>query len=273
MKLYMHPVSNTQQAGAHVHRRQPSSGRGGGRRSDDRRASPGALYLAQPNRQVPTLVDGDLTLGESSAILKYLAEKFDLAAYPKDAKKRAKVNEMMDWFNTHFYHDYAYGVVSPQVFPHHKRPSEELQKGTIAWAEGAHQEVAAGAERQHPRQRQQIPDRQRHDDRRLFWRGSAHLGRFHPAPSSRPTRTSRHGWTEWRKRRAGPSATKPSGVFATISRSSSSRRSDSTLHAATCVPLPLRGGLGRVAPSLRLRSHFSELTSTSSLRSSFDRIN
>jgi len=86
-----------------------------------------------PNRQVPTLVDDDLTLGESSTILKYLAEKFDLAAYPKDAKKRAKVNEMMDWFNTHFYHDYAYGVVYPQVFPHHKRPSEELQKGTIAW--------------------------------------------------------------------------------------------------------------------------------------------
>ena len=41
---------------------------------------------------------------------------------------------MMDWFNTHFYHDYAYGVVYPQVFPHHKRPSDELQKGTIAWA-------------------------------------------------------------------------------------------------------------------------------------------
>jgi glutathione S-transferase len=86
-----------------------------------------------PNRQVPTLVDGDLVLGESSAILKYLAEKFDLPAYPKDLKKRARVNELMDWFNTHFYHDYAYGVVYPQVFPHHKRPGEELQKGTIAW--------------------------------------------------------------------------------------------------------------------------------------------
>jgi glutathione S-transferase len=86
-----------------------------------------------PSRQVPTLVDDDFVLGESSAILKYLAEKFDLPAYPKDPKKRARVNELMDWFNTHFYHDYAYGVVYPQVFPHHKRPSEELQKGTIAW--------------------------------------------------------------------------------------------------------------------------------------------
>ncbi len=134
MKLYMHPVSNTSRpvrmfiqdnnlpveeevvdlmTGAH--HQEP--------------------YISlNPNRQVPTLVDGDLTMGESSAILKYLAEKFDLAAYPKDLRMRAKVNEMMDWFNTHFYHDYAYGVVYPQVFPHHKRPSEELQKGTIEWA-------------------------------------------------------------------------------------------------------------------------------------------
>lgn len=134
MKLYMHPVSNTSRpvlmfikdnnlpveeevvdlmTGAH--HQEP--------------------YISiNPNRQVPTLIDGDLTLGESSTILKYLADKFDLAAYPKDLKKRAKVNEMMDWFNTHFYHDYGYGVVYPQIYPHHKRPSDEVQKGTIAWA-------------------------------------------------------------------------------------------------------------------------------------------
>ncbi len=134
MKLYMHPVSNTSRpvrmfiqdnnlpveeeiidlmTGAHF--QEP--------------------YISvNPNRQVPTLVDGDLTMGESSAILKYLADKFDLAAYPKDLKARAKVNEMMDWFNTHFYHDYAYGLVYPQVFPHHKRPSDEIQKGTLEWA-------------------------------------------------------------------------------------------------------------------------------------------
>jgi glutathione S-transferase len=86
-----------------------------------------------PNRLVPTLDDDGFILTESSAILKYLAEKFDLPAYPKDLRKRAKVNELMDWFNTNFYRDYAYGVVYPQVFPHHKRPSEEAHKGTIAW--------------------------------------------------------------------------------------------------------------------------------------------
>jgi glutathione S-transferase len=86
-----------------------------------------------PNGLVPTLVDEDFVLTESSAIMKYLADKFNLALYPKDLKKRTKVNEMMDWFNTGFYRDYGYGVVYPQIYPHHKRPGEEMQKGTIAW--------------------------------------------------------------------------------------------------------------------------------------------
>ena len=132
MKLYMHPASNTSRpvallieenklpvemevvdlmTGAHL---QPD-------------------YLAiNPNGLVPTLVDGDFTLTESSAILKYLADKFELPTYPKDLKARGKVNELMDWFNTGFYRDYGYGVVYPQIFPHHKRPSDEAQKATIA---------------------------------------------------------------------------------------------------------------------------------------------
>ena len=86
-----------------------------------------------PNGLVPTLVDGDFVLTESSSIMKYLAEKFDSPLYPKDLQQRARVNEMMDWFNTGFYRDYGYGVVYPQIYPHHKRPSDEVQKGTIEW--------------------------------------------------------------------------------------------------------------------------------------------
>ncbi len=86
-----------------------------------------------PNKQVPVLDDGDFRLTESSAILKYLADKFNLPSYPKDLKQRAKVNEMMDWFNTQFYRDWGYGMIYPQIFPHHKRPSEAIQKGTIEW--------------------------------------------------------------------------------------------------------------------------------------------
>jgi glutathione S-transferase len=134
MKLYMHPVSMTSRpvrlfiaenginvdeevvdlmTGEHM---QPK------------------FAAVNPSKMVPVLEDGDLRLTESSAILKYLADKIDSPAYPKDLKKRAKVNEAMDWFNTNFYRDYAYGLYYPQLFPHHKRPSEDVQKATLEWA-------------------------------------------------------------------------------------------------------------------------------------------
>jgi glutathione S-transferase len=135
MKLYMHPVSNA--------------------------SRPVRLFIAEnkipceevlvdlmkgehyqepyasmnPNRLVPWIEDGDLKLTESSAILKYLASKHDLPSYPKDLKKRAKVDEIMDWFNTQFYRDYGYGLAYPQMYPHHKRPTPEIHDGTVAWGQ------------------------------------------------------------------------------------------------------------------------------------------
>jgi glutathione S-transferase len=71
---------------------------------------------------------------ESSAILKYLADRFNLeAVYPKDLQARARVNEVMDWVNTGFYRDYGYGLAYPQLFPHHKRRSDEAHEATIEW--------------------------------------------------------------------------------------------------------------------------------------------
>ena len=86
-----------------------------------------------PNRLIPVLEDGDFRLTESSAILKYLADKTGSPAYPKDLQKRARVNERMDWLNTQFYRDWGYGLIYPQIFPNLKRPTEEQQQGTIAW--------------------------------------------------------------------------------------------------------------------------------------------
>ena len=131
MKLYMHPVSMTSRpvrlfaadnkiamdeevvdlfTGAHM---QPP------------------YSSLNPNSLVPMLEDGDLKLTESSAILKYLADKIGSPAYPKDLKARAKVNEMMDWINTNFYREWAYNLCYPQLFPHLKRRSEEAQAATL----------------------------------------------------------------------------------------------------------------------------------------------
>ena len=133
MKLYMHPVSMTSrpvrlfiaESGMKVDEQLVDLMTG------EHYKEPFASI--NPNRLVPVLVDGDLRLTESSAILKYLADRIDSPAYPKDLKQRAKVNEMMDWLNTNFYRDYAYGFVYPQVFPHHRRPTDEMQSGTVAW--------------------------------------------------------------------------------------------------------------------------------------------
>jgi len=70
-----------------------------------------------PQGLIPTLVEGDFILTESSAILKYLAEKFSATSvYPTDLKKKAKVNEAMDWCNTELYKAFGYDFIYPQAF-------------------------------------------------------------------------------------------------------------------------------------------------------------
>ncbi len=84
-----------------------------------------------PNRLVPTLEDGDFVLTENSAILKYLADKIDSPAYPKDLRRRARVNERMDWTSTQLCSDLVYALVYPQIFDAHKRRSDEAQAATL----------------------------------------------------------------------------------------------------------------------------------------------
>ena len=86
-----------------------------------------------PSRQVPVLDDDGFILTESGAILKYIADKHNSAAYPKELQQRARVNEMMDWFNTGLYREYGYNLTYSQIFPHHKREPEEAAKVTAEW--------------------------------------------------------------------------------------------------------------------------------------------
>ena len=94
----------------------------------------GPAYSAiNPSHQVPVLDDDGFRLTESSAILKYLADKHGSAAYPTDPRRRAQVNERLDWFNTGFYRDFSYGFLYPQIFPFMRRSDDAVQAATIAW--------------------------------------------------------------------------------------------------------------------------------------------
>ena len=94
-----------------------------------------AYDAVNPSHLVPVLEDGNFRLTESSAILKYLADKTGSALYPKDLQQRARVNERMDWVNTQLCRDFAYGFIYPQIFPSHKRPSDEAQQATLKWGQ------------------------------------------------------------------------------------------------------------------------------------------
>ena len=133
MKLYYHPVSTTcrpimlfaAEAGIALDYHLVDLFTGEHQQS--------AFAAINPSRQVPVLEDDGFRLTESSAILKYLADKHRSAAYPSDLRQRARVNERLDWFNTGFYRDFCYGFVYPQIFPFMKRSNDVVQAGTIGY--------------------------------------------------------------------------------------------------------------------------------------------
>lgn len=94
-------------------------------------------YLAlNPNGTIPLLEDGDLRLIESSAILKYLADKVASPSYPLDLKTRARINATMDWLFG-FHSVFGPGFVYPQMLPQyrHDDPAHQarvLEQGLAA---------------------------------------------------------------------------------------------------------------------------------------------
>ena len=57
-----------------------------------------AYTAINPNASIPAMVDGDLVLWESNAILQYAADKNGKAsAYPTDLKTRADINRWLLW--------------------------------------------------------------------------------------------------------------------------------------------------------------------------------
>ena len=81
-----------------------------------------------PNQAVPVLEHDGFVLTESSAILKYLADLTGSPAYPKELQARARVNEVMDFFNTYLMRDYVYGLVYSRVLAHYRLPGSAQQQ-------------------------------------------------------------------------------------------------------------------------------------------------
>jgi glutathione S-transferase len=40
---------------------------------------------------------------------------------------------VIDWANSNFYRDWGYNLCYPQLFPHHKRPTDAGQKVAVDW--------------------------------------------------------------------------------------------------------------------------------------------
>jgi glutathione S-transferase len=89
-----------------------------------------ADYLAiNPNHQVPTLLDGDLTLHESNAILRYLCQKHALTDwYPADLKHRARVDQWLDW-NQCRLSPAVIDIVRNKVFLREKGDKDAIARG------------------------------------------------------------------------------------------------------------------------------------------------
>ena len=89
-----------------------------------------AAYLAiNPNHQVPTFLDGDLTLHESNAILRYLCQKHALTDwYPADLKHRARVDQWLDW-NQCQLSPAVIGIVRNTLFMGDKGDKAAIERG------------------------------------------------------------------------------------------------------------------------------------------------
>lgn len=85
-----------------------------------------------PSRMVPVLEDGPFLLTEGSAILKYLADKIGSLTYPTELQSRARVNEIMDWFNTNFCRTFVYGFCYPQLMDAYRLSDAAAQKEALA---------------------------------------------------------------------------------------------------------------------------------------------
>lgn len=91
-------------------------------------------YIAMnPNRLVPTIQDGDLTLWESAAIVRYLGARYgDERFWPTDPSARARIDQWAEWSKTSFAPTLLPGIFWPLVLT---RPEIRDEKALAAAVE------------------------------------------------------------------------------------------------------------------------------------------
>jgi glutathione S-transferase len=91
-------------------------------------------YLAMnPNALVPTLQDGDFTLWESNAIVRYLCAKYgNDSLYPADLAKRFDAERWMDWQQTTLNRESGAAFVQWFRTPEDKRDDAVIARSTAA---------------------------------------------------------------------------------------------------------------------------------------------
>jgi glutathione S-transferase len=94
-------------------------------------------YLAiNPNGKVPTLVDGDLSLWESRAIMQYVASKKPSAFWPADDKHRADIARWQFWEASHLSRGtgaYAFEKLFKKIFMKQDADPAALAVGEKEW--------------------------------------------------------------------------------------------------------------------------------------------
>lgn len=95
-----------------------------------------AYLEVNPNHQVPTLVDGDLTIHESTAILRYLCNRHGLETwYPSPPAIRAEVDQWTDWTQSRMQHAVVDVVFNSVFAPPHRRDTAAIERGKTRLAE------------------------------------------------------------------------------------------------------------------------------------------
>jgi glutathione S-transferase len=90
-----------------------------------------------PNHQVPVLVDGELQLSESNAILRYLCAKHDLTDwYPTELGARALVEQWLDW-NQCRLGQAVVDIVRNRVFLGANGDASAIERGEMRLADAA----------------------------------------------------------------------------------------------------------------------------------------